>query len=188
MTPPLRPHRFTLTLLGALVVLALCVVASNASPTPWTPDRSDRPAGRFGGLGHGERISRLLVLDREQSAKVADLVAQLRGEMSPLRDSRRELRTQLKAELAAPKPDAERIGQLVLQMRSGRGTLRSALSRFDQNLSALLRPEQLARYQEWKLKHPRLLSGERGRRERGGRRGALEAPDGPGTEGEDRPL
>ncbi len=188
MTPALRPPRFTLFLLGALVVLALGVVALNASPTPWAPDRidrADRPAGR---LGHGERISRYLVLDREQSAKVADLVAQLRGEVSPLRDSRRELRTQLEAEMAAPKPNAERIGQLMLQMRSGRGTVRSALERFDQSLSALLRPEQLARYQEWKLRHPRLLSGERGRRERGGRRGALEAPDGPGPEGDDRPL
>jgi len=188
MTPALRPSRFTLPLLGALVVLVLGVVASNASPTQWASNRADRPAGRF---GHGERISRLLVLDREQSAKVADLIARLRGEVSPLRDSRRALRVQLEAEMAAPKPDPERIGRLVLEMRSSRGTLRTALQRFDQDLTSLLRPEQLARYQEWKEKHPRLLSGERGRRERGerrergGRRGA--ANDGTNTEG-DRPL
>ena len=188
MTPTLRRPRFLLPLLGFLVVLALGVVALNASPTPWKLDRTHRTTGR---LGHGERISRLLVLDREQSAKVADLVARLRGEMSPLRDSRRELRAQLKAEMDSPKPDPERIGRLVLEMRSGRGGLRTALQRFDQDLSALLRPEQLARYQEWKEKHPRLISGERGRRERGerrergGRRGA--ANDSSNTES-DRPL
>jgi Spy/CpxP family protein refolding chaperone len=177
------------------LLAALGVVASNASPSyPTSEDPhpargavGDRMAGRF---GHGERISRFLVLDTSQSAKVADLVARLRGEVSPLRDSRRALRVQLEAEMAAPKPDPERIGRLVIEMRSGRGTLRTALQRFDQDLSALLRPEQLARYQDWKQRHPRLLSGERGRerRERGGRRGAFGTPDGPGREGDDRPL
>lgn len=202
MTPALRRPRFLRTVLGALALLTvLGVVAMSASPTPpWASARTERPyrgdladraAGRF---GHGERISRFLVLDSSQSEKVADLVARLRGEVSPLRDSRRALRVQLDAEMAAPKPDPERIGRLVLEMRSGRGGLRTALQRFDQDLSALLRPEQLARYQEWKLRHPRLLSGERGRRDRGerrehgGRRGAFGTPDGPDPEGDDRPL
>jgi Spy/CpxP family protein refolding chaperone len=148
-------------------------------------------AGRF---GHGEMISRLLVLDSSQNEKVADLVARLRGEVSPLRDSHRALRVQLEAEMAAPKPDAERIGRLMLEMRSGRGTLRSALERFDQDLSALLRPEQLARYQEWKERHPRLLRGERGRGRRGRSGDRFGRPDrnrpnsGPGSDGDDRPL
>ncbi len=200
ITPTSRRLRFLLPLLGTLGLLAaLGVVASNASPTTPAADRprpprgalADRMAGRF---GHGERISRLLVLDSSQSEKVADLVARLRGEVSPLRDSRRALRVQLEAEMAASKPDPERIGRLVLEMRSGRGTLRTALQRFDQDLSALLRPEQLARYQEWKERHPRLLRGERGRgdfrerRERGGRRGAIGAPDSPDREEGDRPL
>ncbi|HXU31583.1 MAG TPA: periplasmic heavy metal sensor [Thermoanaerobaculia bacterium] len=204
MTPNFRRRRFLPALLGALGLLAvLGAVASNASPTQEAPNRADRPhrggladrtadrtAGRF---GHGERISRFLVLDSSQSAKVADLVARLRGEVSPIRESHRATRARLEAEMAAPQPDAERIGRLVLEMRSRRGTVRTALERFDQDLSALLRPEQLARYQEWKQRHPR-LSGERGRgsqrerRERGGRRGAAGPTNGAGTEGENRSL
>ena len=143
MTSAIRRPRFLLSI-GALGLLAaLGVVASNASPTTPTSDRprspqsavADRTAGRF---GHGERISRFLVLDNSQSEKVADLVARLRGEVSPLRDSRRALRVQLKAEMAAPKPDPERIGRLVLEMRSGRGTLRTALQQGGEGLVELL--------------------------------------------------
>lgn len=206
MTPTLRPPRFRRSLLCALGLLAvLGVVASNASPTHEPSNRgdrhrrgalADRMAGRLAGnIGHGERISRLLVLDSSQSAKVADLVARLRGVVSPLRESHRALRDQVAAEMAAPQPDAERIGRLMLEMRSGRGTVRTALQRFDQDLAALLRPEQLSRYQEWKQRHPRLLSGERDRggfrgirerRERGGRRGAAGPADGAAED--DRPL
>ncbi len=189
-----RPSRFRRPLLSALGLLAVLgvtgVVASNASPTPGASDHAERSrrgladrmagraAGRWAGdFGHGERISRFLVLDISQSAKVAGLVARLRGEVSPLRESHRALRSQLKAEMAAPQPDPERIGRLMLELRSGRGTVRSALERFDQDLSALLRPEQLARYQDWKERRPRLLSGERDRGDRS-RRGRRDAQEG----------
>lgn len=187
MTPKLRHPRFLLTSLCTLAVLGTFgVVASNASTTGEAANRTRR-VDRF---GHGERISRLLVLDSSQRAKVADLVTRLRGEVSPIRESHRKLRAQLKAEIAAPTPDAERIGRLMLDLHSSRGTVRSALERFDQDLSALLRPEQLARYQDWKQRHPR-LSGERGRgghrglreRREHGRHGAAGSIDGARTEG-----
>ena len=186
-----RLPRISRPLLSALGLLAVLGVASlYASPTPGASagasDRADRPrrgaladrmAGRTAGsIGHGERISRLLVLDSSQSAKVAGLVARLRGEVAPLREAHRALRGQVKAELAAPQPDAERIGRLVLELRSGRGTVRSALQQFDQDLIALLRPEQLARYQDWKERHPR-LSGERDRGDRS-RRGRRDGQEG----------
>ncbi len=188
-----RP-RFLFPLLGALGVFALVgVVASYASISAdgqglaghrtggTASDKADR-GGRF---GHGEAITRYLALDSAQSAKVADLVEQLRTDMSPLRESRRALRQQVKAELDSPQPDALRIGQLMIQVRSGRGTLKSARERFDQQLSALLTEDQLTRYQEWKQAHPRLLSGARGRREGRRERGGRTAP---GPDGNDRPL
>ncbi len=186
MTQILRKPRFVFSLLGALAVFALLgAVASNASPTAQgaadragrshtrdRADRSERPRRGLGRLGRGEVISRYLVLDEAQSAKVTELVEQLREEVSPLRGSRKTAREQIRAELDATRPDAEKVGQLVIQAHASRGDLRTALTRFDQDLSALLRPEQLTRYQEWKKNHPRLLSGERrrgGRREHGGR-------------------
>ncbi len=188
MTATTRRPRNLLPILGALAALTLVgVVASSATPTasdhPRHTRSGDRAAGRF---GHGEAISRFLVLDAAQSATVADLVGKLRTEVSPLRGTHRALRSQLLAELGASKPDALRIGKLMIQARASRGDMRSALSRFDQDLRALLRPEQLARYQEWKQKHPRLLSGERGRGRRGEQRGPSGSPDGPGPD--DRPL
>ncbi len=187
MTARVRRSGNLLPILGAFAALNLAgVVASIATPTASEHPRhvrsGDRGAGRF---SRGEAISRFLVLDAAQSATVAELVGKLRTEVSPLRDTHRALRGQLKAELGASKPDALRIGELMIQARASSGDLRSALSRFDHDLGSLLRPEQLARYQEWKERHPRLLPGERGRARRGGQRGSG-APDGPGPD--DRPL
>ncbi|MEP7009814.1 MAG: hypothetical protein ABJC13_05785 [Acidobacteriota bacterium] len=194
MTRTLRRPRFLLPLLGTLGVFALVgVVASHASISADSQGLAAHRTGRSASdkadrgrrFGHGEAITRYLALDSTQSAKVADLVEQMRTDMSPLRESHRSLRLQLKAELDAPQPDAQRIGQLMIQVRSGRGALKSALEQFDQQLSTLLTEDQLARYQEWKQAHPRLLSGERGRRE--GRRERKGRPA-PGPDGNDRPL
>lgn len=151
MTSAFRRPRLLLPLLATLGTVGLGALALSASPTPHATDRGRAARGTpLGRLGNGEAISRLLVLDPAQSAQVAGLVARLRNDVSPLRESRRTLRERLRNEMDASTPNAEAIGRLVLDARAGRGAIRSALERFDRDLSALLRPEQLARYQEWK--------------------------------------
>ena len=180
MATAFRPPRLLLPLLAALGTVGLGALALSASPTPHAPEAGRPRAGEgrlVGRFGHGEAISRLLVLDSAQSAKAAELVARLRSDIAPIRDSRRTLRERLRTELDAPNPNAEAIGRLILDRHSNRGAIRSALERFDQDLSAMLRPEQLARYQEWKDRR----AARRTERREHGRRGG---PDGP----ERRPL
>ena len=186
---PPRP-RYLLPLSTVLAVLAVGVLALYASPTPrFAADRDLSSRGPLAGrFGHGEAISRFLVLDPTQTARVTELVARLRNDVSPLRGSRRTLRDQMRAELESPQPNAAKIGELVIQAHSSRGALRSALQRFDKDLAAMLRPEQMTRYQEWKER--RFHSGDRWRGRFGGRRGGSPRnPGGPrGSERDDRPL
>ncbi len=189
-TAPRRRPRFLLPLLATAGILSLGALALAASPTPRSADRPI-PGRHLGRFGHGEAITRLLVLDTAQSAKATELVARLRSDLAPIRDSRRTTRERLRTELESARPNAETIGRLVLDSRSSRGAVRSALERFDQDLSAMLRPEQLTRYKEWKDRRFRHRGGDRLReRFRGHSRDGLRGgPDGPPPlPGDDRPL
>ena len=103
---------------------------------------------------HLQHLSQKLNLTADQQASAKQLAQDLKAKMAPLHQAQQALRTQLKAALAVPSPDAATVGQVVIQMHQNRAQIKPVMQAFHQQFEALLNPDQLAQYKQMLAAHP----------------------------------
>ncbi|HKH46508.1 MAG TPA: periplasmic heavy metal sensor [Thermoanaerobaculia bacterium] len=101
-------------------------------------------------LRNPRALARFLKLTPEQVATFKTLRQELQADVKPLQDQLKPLQDQLKTQLDAAAPDACAAGQTVVAIDGIRDDIRAAYEEFDQAFSAILTPEQLAKYEHLK--------------------------------------
>ncbi len=109
-------------------------------------------------LHNPRALARYLRLTPAQVTAAQQLQANLRTVLEPLRANEKQLREALRAELDAATPNACEVGDALLAVRANEERIKDALENYDRQFSALLTPEQLARYEALK-EAARLLGG-----------------------------
>lgn len=161
-------QRKSTALVLALTVLTLgALVATEAFARP--------------GAGHGDRGRGLLPpadyldLTEEQQAAAKTIFGGVREQLGGQREARMALHQELREALDAPAPDAQAIGELVIEMHGLRGQFRTVLEAADSEFSALLTADQLDKWEHFKeLRQRRRGHGPH----RGGAGDGLFGPDG----------
>jgi Spy/CpxP family protein refolding chaperone len=134
--PMLRKTLFAAAALAALLLPAVAEAAQRPDPRA---------------LLHNPRaLARYLRLTAAQIEQQKVLVQELRAEVKPLRESLAPLQEDLAEALAAASPDACAVGALVVDVDEVRDDIRAAYEDYDEAFSAILTPEQLARYEALK--------------------------------------
>jgi Spy/CpxP family protein refolding chaperone len=116
-------------------------------------------------------VAKYLGLTDQQKASWRALEEQQRERMKPLRAEGRELRTKLRQALDLEAPDATAVGEATLALKAHREKARAQREAFEQQLRALLSPEQQRKLDA--MKAARRTLG-RGRGDRFGRPGMRE--------------
>jgi hypothetical protein len=101
-------------------------------------------------LGKPGRLSRALGLDASQVASFRSMAAAANAVAKPLLKANAALLGQIQGELGAAAPDACTIGQQVATRHQNWLVAKAAYLKFDHDFSALLTPDQLARYEALK--------------------------------------
>lgn len=110
-----------------------------------------RPPQNPGAILRNPRaLSRYLKLTPEQNATFKTLREELQADLKPLQEQVPPLREQLKTQLDAASPDACAAGETTVALDAVRDDIRAAYEGFDEAFSAILTPEQLARYEHLK--------------------------------------
>lgn len=91
-----------------------------------------------------------LDLTEEQIEAVQALRETVREEMQAEREQTRALRDELRTALEAASPDATQVGELVIQLHTKKDALRATFSDVESQLTALLAPEQLEKWENFK--------------------------------------
>jgi hypothetical protein len=142
--------RATLLTLTALLVLLALPFAADAQQR----GRQD-PAAI---LSNPRLLARYLRLTPAQVETAKTLFEELKAAVEPLRQAQKPLREAFYDELEEASPNACDVGQAALALHDNRERIRAELAEFDQEFSAILTPEQLARYEALK-EAARLLRG-----------------------------
>jgi Spy/CpxP family protein refolding chaperone len=101
-------------------------------------------------LGNPRVLARYLRLTPAQVAAARPLYETLNAAVRPLRETQRGLREAFYAELEEDNANACDVGQAALDLHANKDQIRAARQVFDDAFSALLTPEQLARYEALK--------------------------------------
>lgn len=133
-----RAHVLAAVLAALLLVPALAEAARNRRPSPQEILRSPRLLARY------------LDLTDAQKTQAEPLFRTLGDSLRAIHEQEKQVREQLVAELAKPTPDACTVGGYVLQIDGFNEQAAAALQTFDTAFSAILTPEQLARYEALK--------------------------------------
>jgi Spy/CpxP family protein refolding chaperone len=126
-----------LTLVGFVAPLA----ASPAGAANFDPDSI---------LRNPRALARYLRLTPAQITTYRQLLGELEAKLVPLRAARRDLYQDLAAALEATSPDACAIGAIQIDIHDLGEQMRQAWEEFDTAFSAILTPQQLARYEALK--------------------------------------
>jgi Spy/CpxP family protein refolding chaperone len=123
------------------VLLALPLALHAQPPGPRDP----------GAVLHNPRaLARYLRLTADQTAATQKLAADLKATVEPLRQQEKQLREAFETAVSAPNANACDVGQAALSVHANHEKIKAALDDFDRKFSALLTPEQLARYEALK--------------------------------------
>jgi len=95
-------------------------------------------------------LARYLKLTPAQVATYRQLRGELEAKLKPLRAEQRDLYQDLREALEAASPNACSIGEIQIDIYENGEQMREALEDFDTAFSAILTPEQLARYEALK--------------------------------------
>jgi Spy/CpxP family protein refolding chaperone len=144
--------RTTLLALTALVAALILPLAAEAQQS----GKGRSPAEI---LTHPRLLARYLKLTPEQTTTAQGLYRDLEAVVKPLREARKDLRDAYRAELEEANPNACDVGAAALALRANGDQIRAALEDFDEAFSAILTPEQLAKYEALK-EAARLLRGD----------------------------
>jgi hypothetical protein len=134
-----RRGLYRLVALGAVVLAPLAAGAAVAAS--FDPDailRSPRALARY------------LRLTPAQVTTYRQLLGELEAKLEPLRAARRDLHQDLAAALDSASPDACAIGGIQIDIHELGEQMRQAWEEFDTAFSAILTPQQLARYEALK--------------------------------------
>ena len=127
-----RAHVLAAALAALLLVPAIAEAARRPSPQE---------------ILHSPRLlARYLNLTDAQKAQAEPLFTTLNTTLRSIHEQEKQVREQLVAELAKPSPDACTAGGYVVQIDGFVGQAAAALRTFDTAFSAILTPEQLAKY------------------------------------------
>jgi Spy/CpxP family protein refolding chaperone len=143
-------RRTTLALAAFITLLALPFAAE-------AQQGGRRDPGEI--LRNPRALARYLKLTPAQVTAAQTLQAGLKAVVEPLRQAGKTLHEALQADLDAASPNPCTVGQDLLAVRANGDRIRAAIQDFDQRFSALLTPEQLARYEALK-EAAHLLGGE----------------------------
>jgi Spy/CpxP family protein refolding chaperone len=143
-------RRLTLTLTAFLALLAL-PLATQAQEGRRSPEDV---------LHNPRALARYLKLTPAQVEAARKLQQELKAAVDPLREAQKGLREALRTELEAASPNACEVGEAALALHANREQIRAEVEEFDDKFSALLTPEQLARYEALKEAARQLRGGE----------------------------
>jgi Spy/CpxP family protein refolding chaperone len=132
--------RSLLTAAAFLALVGLPLLAEAARP-PQNPGAI---------LRNPRALARYLKLTPEQVATFKTLREELQADLKPLQTQLKPLQDQLKTQLDAAAPEACAVGQTAVALDAVRDDIRAAYEDFDEAFSAILTPEQLAKYEHLK--------------------------------------
>jgi len=172
-----------------LAFAALLLVPVTAGAQGFGHGRGDGTGPRHGagsgpGDGNGAGFLRMLLpppgyldLTDEQKDAVKTLVDDLQAKIEPVHDQMQAIHEQLEAELDKENPSAEVVGQLVIEGKGLRESVRTQIEGFETAFVALLTPDQATAYENYKELRG---AGRHGRRHGGGMGDGPGGPGGPG--------
>jgi len=131
----------------ALALLLAPAVALAADPS--TSTRGKPTPDQI--LRNPKLLARYLQLTPDQVAKAQPLYVALATTLKNLHDAEQPLALQLETLLQGSNPSACDVGAIVVQIDGLHDQARTALQTFDTAFSALLTPEQLAKYDALKV-------------------------------------
>jgi Spy/CpxP family protein refolding chaperone len=112
---------------------------------------------------HNPRLlARYLKLTPDQVKTLQQLAQDLQRTVQPLVEAGKPLRETLYNDLEAANPNPCTIGQDALALHENREKIKAAYEEFDRKFSAILTPEQLARYEALKEAARLLRGGDKG--------------------------
>jgi len=132
-------NRATLLALTALVALFALPLAAGAQAGQKA--RNPREI-----LTNPRLLARYLSLTPDQVKTEQDLFKELKAKVDPLRQAQQGLRQTFLTDLNAASPNACTVGQDAIAIHQNEEAIKAALQDFDTKFSAILTPEQLAKY------------------------------------------
>lgn len=132
--------RTALLIATLLALLAVPVLADSAPANPLA-SLVTRP----------NVLIQALKLTRAQTDTLKGLIQTLENTVKPLYTANEQLTQQIQTGLTSPAPDNCAIGKLVVTRHQNDVAIAAAFTKFDKDFSAILTPDQLAKYQ--RLKH-----------------------------------
>jgi Spy/CpxP family protein refolding chaperone len=133
---------------SALLLAPSLALAKGGPPAPAAPASL---ATADGLLDHPRDLARFLRLTPDQVKQLMGFYQTLEAAVQPLRDARPALCTQLRTDLGAAAPDPNAVGADTISLFDNKQQIRAAREAFDTSFSAILTPDQLARWDA--LKH-----------------------------------
>jgi Spy/CpxP family protein refolding chaperone len=134
-----------------LLVTAALVAVLALTAVPFLAEAAQPPKPNPADILHNPRaLARYLKLTAAQIDTMKVLLDNLHATTKPLYDQIEPLEKTLKAQLDVASPDALTVGGTVVRLDALRDKIRDARDVFDAAFSAILTPEQLARYQALK--------------------------------------
>jgi Spy/CpxP family protein refolding chaperone len=130
--------------------LASAAVTADTAAAGSHGNRDDRNGNPRAVLHNAKALSRFLKLTPEQAKTLQTLEKDLQAKAKPLADQIKPLHEQLRTLLDTASPDPCQAGEIVVHIDSLRDQIRAAFGQFDDSFSAILTPDQLARYEALK--------------------------------------
>lgn len=143
-------RKLTLALTAFLALLALPLAAEAQAGRRAPEDILQNPRA----------LARYLKLTPAQVEAAKKLQQELKAAVDPLREAQKGLREAFRTELEAASPNACEVGEAALALQANREQIRAEVEEFDDKFSALLTPEQLARYEALKEAARHLRGGD----------------------------
>lgn len=136
-----RATLFALTALVALLALPLAAGAQQSNQKGRDPREI---------LTNPRLLARYLSLTPDQVKTEQELFKELKAKVDPLRQAQQGLRQTFYTDLNATSPNPCTVGQDALAIHQNEEAIKAAFQDFDTKFSAILTPEQLAKYQALK--------------------------------------
>jgi Spy/CpxP family protein refolding chaperone len=143
-------------------IFAVAATALLLLPLAAQAQRQSRGQDAANILQNPRLLARYLKLTPDQAKTLQQLAQDLQRTVKPLVEAGKPLRETFYNDLEAANPNPCTIGQDALALHENREKIQAAYEEFDRKLSAILTPEQLARYEALKEAARLLRGGDKG--------------------------